>query len=274
MDFQSNNRSGDPQNNGEPYNENPLNNGNPYDNNPVSSGNSYDNTSAYSGNSYNDPANSGNPYNSKPTDNGSSYGNNPMNNGDPYGNNSYNNGNQYGPCNGNPYANGNRYGNNPYNGNQYNGNQYNSNPYNNPSRNGNPYYNGGPYGGAYAAVVTPQKGSGMATASMVLGIICLISLLLLRVYIPFLIGGVGIILAILSRGRARMSGRAKAGIICCITGLALDAALCVLSVYLLFALPNIMPEMMDEVDKICEEQYGMSYEEFMDQIYEIWDIEQ
>ncbi len=124
--------------------------------------------------------------------------------------------------------------------------------------------------------MSPQKnkGEGMATAAMILGIISLVSLLLLRIYIPFLLGGVGIILAVLSKGKAKkMLGRAKAGLICCITGLALDITLCVFSVYLVFALPDILPEMVDEVNKMCEEQYGMTYEELMDEIYEMWDIE-
>lgn len=268
MDFQSNNRSGNPENNGEPYNENPLNNGNPYDNTPVNNGNRSGNNPMGNGNrSDNNPMNSGNRSSNNPMNSGNPY-NNTASSGNQYGNNPYNNANQHGPYNGNPYNNPNQYGNSPYNG-----NPYNSDPYNNPYGNGNPYNNGGPYGRAYTPIVTPQKGSGMATAAMILGIISLISLLLLRVYIPFLIGGIGIILAILSRGRDRMSGRAKAGIICCITSLVLDVALCALSVYLLFALPDIMPEMMDDVDKICEQQYGMSYEEFMDQIYEMWDIE-
>lgn len=244
MDYQSNNQSGDPQNTGTPYynttnsGDTPVNNGNPQ-NNTANDQNPYGNT-GNNGNPYGDTANNGNPYG------------NANNNGNPYGN---------------AANSGNPYGNLPYN---------NTNQYNNPYNNTNPYYNGNPYGYAGARIISPQKnkGEGMATAAMILGIISLVSLLLLRIYIPFLLGGVGIILAVLSKGKAKkMIGRAKAGLICCITGLALDITLCVFSVYLVFALPDILPEMVDEVNKMCEEQYGMTYEELMDEIYEMWDIE-
>ena len=127
-----------------------------------------------------------------------------------------------------------------------------------------------------ASIIRPQKmkGEGMATASMVLGIISLVSLVLLRIYIPFLVGGIGIILAILSKGNAKkMMAKAKAGMICCITGLVLDVSLCVFSVYLVFALPDIMPEMVDEVNQMCEDQYGVTYEEILDEMYEMMGIE-
>lgn len=286
MDYQSNNQSGDPQNTGTPYN-NTTNSGNPYNDTPVNNENpygdtsanttaSYDNDSRQSGNSYGNLQNDNTPYGGMPN-NGNPYGNAPASNGSPYGNNTYSNGNPYNNmANGqNPYGNaannGNPYGNSPYN----NTNPYH-NPYNNRNPYPNPYYNGNPYGSIGAKIVSPQKtkGEGMATAAMILGIISLISLLLLHIYIPFLVGGVGIILAVLSKGKAKkMIGKAKAGLICCITGLALDVTLCVFSVYLVFALPDIMPEMVDEVNKMCEEQYGMTYEELMDEIYEMWDIE-
>ena len=112
----------------------------------------------------------------------------------------------------------------------------------------------------------------MATASMVLGIITLVSLLLLRLSMPFMLGGIGIILAILSRGGSRkMLGKAKAGMICCITALVLDIALCVTAVWLVFALPSVAPELMEEVNKVCEEQYGVSYDEMLEEIYDMMD---
>lgn len=245
MDYQTNNQSGDPQNTGAPYN-NTDNGQNSYDSSPVNNGNPYDNT---------------------PVNDGGQYGNTPGNENGQYDNM---------PGDGNPHGNmpG---GQNPYSGSPY----HNANPYNNPYSNGNPYYQGNPYNngnpyGVNGRIVSPQKSKGdsMATAAMILGIISLVSLLLLRLYIPFLLGGVGIILAVLSKGSAKkMAGKARAGFICCITGLVLDVVVCISSVYLAFALPEIMPEMMDEVNEMCEEKYGMSYDEIMDEFYEIWDIE-
>ena len=31
--------------------------------------------------------------------------------------------------------------------------------------------------------------------------------------------------------------------------------------------------MMDEVNEMCEDKYGMSYDEILDELYEMWDIE-
>mgnify|MGYP006922122729 FL=1 len=157
----------------------------------------------------------------------------------------------YNPYNNNPYGSG------PYN----NNNPYNNNPYN-------------PYGAPLQPAPEKPRGDGMATASMILGVITLGSLLLLRLSLPFLLGGVGIVLAILSKGGARkMTGMAKAGMACCITGLVLDVVLCVSAVWLVFSLPRLSPELTEEVNKVCEEKYGISYYEMMDEIYDMWDEE-
>lgn len=145
------------------------------------------------------------------------------------------------------------------------------NPQGGPNGGYNPY----PYGMPVQPIPQKPKGHGMATASMVLGIIALVSLLLLRVTVPFLIGGIGIILAILSRGGAKkMTGRATAGMVCCIVSLCADVALCVFAVWLVFALPKISPQLTEEVNRLCEEQYGVSYDEMMEDIYEIWDMDE
>lgn len=147
-----------------------------------------------------------------------------------------------------------------------------NNPQNGPGNGYNPYNPYNPYGTPPQSASTRQKGERMANASMVLGIITLVGLMLLRISMPFLLGGVGIILAILSKGGARkMSGKAKAGITCCITGLVLDIALCVSAIWLVFALPHVAPEFMDDLNHICEQQYGVSYEEMMDEIYDMFE---
>lgn len=161
---------------------------------------------------------------------------------------------------------------NPNNNNPYGGGPYNNNPYGGGPYNNGPYHN--PYGSPLQPSPLKAKGENMASASLVLGIITLGSLLLLRLSMPFLLGGVGIILAILSKGGARkMIGKAKAGLICCITALALDIAFCVFAVWLVFSLPKLSPSLTEEVNKICEEQYGVSYDEMMEEICDMWDME-
>lgn len=138
-------------------------------------------------------------------------------------------------------------------------------------------YPGGPYPYPYGMPAQPippkPKGFGMATASMVLGIISLSSLLLLRMAIPFLLSGIAIILAILSRGGQKHAWQGKGRIICSISGLCLDIVLCVFSVWLVFSLPKVAPSLVDEMNKVCEEQYGISYDEMMEEIYDLWNVE-
>lgn len=157
--------------------------------------------------------------------------------------------------NGNPRNNG-----NPYN----NGNSYN---------NGNPYNNNGSWQYRPAPVKSP--GDGMAAAAMVLGIISIASLFFMQIYVPFITAGVGIVLAVLSKGSApNMLGRAKAGITCCIVGLAMDILLCVGSVFLVINLPKLMPDMVEEVNEMCEEEYGISYYELMDELENMWNTDE
>ena len=131
-----------------------------------------------------------------------------------------------------------------------------------------------PYGAPMQPYLGKPKGDGMATASLILGIITLASMLVLQFTIPFVLGGVGIVLAILSRGSAKhLIGKAKAGLICCIAGLSLDIVLCVSAVCLVLALPHLSPEFQEEVNKACEEQYGVSYDEMMEEFYEMFDME-
>lgn len=144
------------------------------------------------------------------------------------------------------------------------------NPQGGPNGGYNPY----PYGVPVQPMPPKSKGDGMATASMVLGIITLASLLLLRVTVPFFLGGIGIILAILSKGGARkMISKAKAGMICCITALGLDIAFFAFSFWLVFSFLPTSPELTEEVNKIYEEQYGISYDEIMEKIYDMWNID-
>lgn len=147
-------------------------------------------------------------------------------------------------------------------GNGYN--PHNNNPYNN-----NPY---NPYGAPIQPAPVVYKGEGMATASMVLGIISLASLLILQISIPFLLGGVSIILAILSRGSLKkLFGRAKAGIICSSVALGLDVSFLILALWLVFFLPNRSPQFREDLNNACEQQYGVSYDELIEEMENVWD---
>lgn len=137
-------------------------------------------------------------------------------------------------------------------------NPYNNNPYNNPYNNNSPYSSQAPH--RYPANVSGDR---LASAAMVMGILTVATFVSMTIYLPFIFGSIGIVLAVLSRGRApRMAAKAKAGIICAAIGLAANFALCSASFYLLYT----RPEIMNQVNDIFEKQYGMSYSEMIDMI--------
>ncbi len=152
-------------------------------------------------------------------------------------------------------------------GNGYN--PYNNNPYSNNPNNNNPY---NPYGAPMQPVPVRHKGDGMATVSMALGIISLVSLLFLQFWIPLLLGGVSIIMAILSRGSLKkLLSKAKAGIICSSVALGLDVTFCIFALWLSFVLPNQSPQFREELNKTFEQQYGVSYDELIEEMGNVWE---
>lgn len=202
-------------------------------------------------------------------------------NNDSYGSNPYNH---------NPYENGARYQNGapgqnpqPYN----NGNSGNSPyqvkppygeggsaPYQNniPYENRNPYQNNAPYRshGYYfdrAAYQMPyaEPGSNLANAAMVLGIISIIVSFTFTLYPAFIAGSIAILLGLLSKGtRAKLLNKARTGIICAAVGLIINTAITASCMTLLFT----NSEFREEVNRTCEEQYGMSFDEMLDEILE------
>ena len=70
-----------------------------------------------------------------------------------------------------------------------------------------------------------------------------------------------------------MTGKAVAGMACCITGPVLDVVICVAAVWPVFSLPSLSPELTEEVNRICEEEYGVSYYEMMEEVYDMWDYD-
>lgn len=135
------------------------------------------------------------------------------------------------------------------------------NPYNNGNPNpdhNNPYAQGGPY--------PPYKkpgGDALATAAMTLGILSVATGVMLQFYLAMIFGSIGIVLALLSKGAApKLTSRAKTGIISASAGLFFSAFLCISTLAALYT----NPELMDQVNDIFTQQYGVSYEEMMDTI--------
>lgn len=108
----------------------------------------------------------------------------------------------------------------------------------------------------------PPKGSGMATAALVVGIVSLTGLLCLLPSIIF--GGLAIVLAILSRGNAKkIMSQAKVGMVMGIISITLSFGMIGASVYTVFS----NPDFMEQYEILYEQMYGSSFEEDMNSLF-------
>lgn len=176
--------------------------------------------------------------------------NNNMNN-NPYNHNPYqnqNNGQNTNVNNGYGYPNNNGYNNNYNNG------------YNNGYNNNNPYYNRNVY-----QMPQTEPGNGLFTAAFILGIVALVFCFTFTVYPAYIFGSIAIVLALLSKGKnAKMHSKASVGIICAIAALVLNTCIVTYSMTTIFT----NPEVYEEFNDTCEEIYGMSFDEMIEEIME------
>lgn len=172
----------------------------------------------------------------------------------PSGNSPYNNSN-------NGMSNNQLYG-NPYNQNPNGSNGYNNNHngYNNGYNNTNPYYNRNIY-----RMPQVEPGNSLFTAAFILGIIAIVFCFTFTVYPAYIFGSIAIILALLSKGKnAKMHSKANVGVICAIAALVLNTCIVTYSMTTIFT----DPEVYEEFNETCEEMYGMSFDEMIEEIME------
>lgn len=138
---------------------------------------------------------------------------------------------------------------------------YNHNPYDN---NNYPYYNRSAY-----QLPVAEPGSSLAKAAMIVGIIAIASCFTFTVYPPFILGSIAIVLALLSKGRRpKLFSNAKTGIICAVSGIALNTIIVTSIVYLIFTNPYVR----EMVNKEYERQFGITFDEAIEEIMEGNDI--
>lgn len=129
---------------------------------------------------------------------------------------------------------------------------YQNHPYNqNPNPGGNPYNNPYPYPYSRKA-----PANGLVNAAFILGIAAIVSAIMMTVYFPFILGGISIILALLSKGyEDKMAGPAKTGIVCSIIGLVLNILIVSISLHTLFTDARAF----QQFDNMYEQIYGDSF---------------
>jgi hypothetical protein len=145
---------------------------------------------------------------------------------------------------------------------------------NNPNRNQNGYnnnhnnYNSGGSNQPYPYNYPPParlQGNSFSTAAMILGIISIPSTAFLPIYLPFILGSLAILFALLSKGRAlKLSGNALVGTICGAIGMGVNAALFGIYAFAFLALfsePDLMRNTAQTYDDMIEQMYGVPTED-------------
>ncbi len=123
----------------------------------------------------------------------------------------------------------------------------------------------------YYAPPTRHPGSAFATASLVLGILAILSAFTGTVFPPIICGGLSIILALLSKGNDRaMLPNAKVGVLTAILGLIVNVLIVASSFLLLFTNPNMQEEFHDQLNQYYEYFYGESFDDAWDEIQGIY----
>lgn len=143
-------------------------------------------------------------------------------------------------------------------------NPYNNvdSPYGNQPDNSYSQNNQNPYTGSRPSPSKPG-GDSLSMAAMLLGILSVSMVFMLMFHFSLIFGSIGIVLAVLSKGKSdKIIGKAKTGIICAAIGIAISFSLCCSAFVALYT----NPELMEQVNGVFEEWYGMSYEDMMETI--------
>ena len=132
-----------------------------------------------------------------------------------------------------------------------------------------PYQNNGSGCPPYYTPPTRHPGSSFATASMVLGIIAVISAFFATVYPPIICGGLSIILSLLSKGNDKaMLPNAKVGLLTGILGMVVNVVVVGSFFVMLFTNPSYKQEFHDQLNQYSEYFYGESFDDMWEQIQE------
>lgn len=100
-----------------------------------------------------------------------------------------------------------------------------------------------------------NPGLAMAAASMFLGLGAVFTSL--TVFLPLAFGGFAVLFALLSKGYGKkMIVQAKIGFICGLAGIGVTIAMLVSSIAMLLSNPDLLVEIGQQYDAVCEDVYG------------------
>ncbi len=114
---------------------------------------------------------------------------------------------------------------------------------------------------------THPTGQVMAGAAMILGIAALSTCM--TFYLPIVLGCIGGILALLSKGFDRkLSGSAKVGLLCSVGGIAVSLILTAVNIIYLVNNPEVLLDFGRQTDQTMQQVYGQSSEMLFGDSYE------
>lgn len=109
-----------------------------------------------------------------------------------------------------------------------------------------------------------KPASRFALVSMILGICSLV--LLCTIFCPLILGALGILFGVLSKRRGKkLESPALAGIITSAAGFCLALVFCIFSIISAFQM--LKPENRDSLNQIYEETMGITFDDYIEEIY-------
>ena len=132
-----------------------------------------------------------------------------------------------------------------------------------------PYQNNNSGYPPYYTPPTRHPGSSFATASMILGIIAIISAFFGTVYPPIICGGLAVILGLLSKGNDKaMLPNANVGVLTAILGIVVNVLVVGSVIIMLFTNPSYKEDFHRQLNQYSEYFYGESFDDMWNQIEE------
>lgn len=111
--------------------------------------------------------------------------------------------------------------------------------------------------------INKAPNQGLVTGAMVLGILTIVGTCMVTVYLPYIFGGISIILAVLSRGTSRqLDKQARLGVILSIMGMVFNTIIIIGSIYVVFT----NAEAYSQFDEMFKSIYGMNFSDMWNQI--------
>ena len=109
-----------------------------------------------------------------------------------------------------------------------------------------------------------RPGNSFSMAALVMGILAIISTMIFPIYLPFFLGSLAILFALLSKGRAKkFSTQALAGVTCGTVGIGLNVAVFAAAIFFLLSQPELMREAGAMYDDMVEQMYGVPSEDIL-----------